>query len=453
MALRAGRWAGVIVGLAAGGILAVWLIAAGPSPDRNADAGPPPALSVIEVQPVDFRAVARGHGTVRAAQTWRATASVAGRIVERHPELASGNILPAGTRLLAQDPTRYRLAIQEAEAELASIRAEERQLERETESLRKQLAMERERLALTERELERIREAADAGNIARSEQDRQLGTTVARRQAVAQLENELALLPGRRQGLQARRDQAQARLERAREDLADTRFEAPFDLRISEVAVERHDHATPGQLIFRADSIENAEVEAHLPLARLRPLAARILDSGGGALDLRQLRERTPLEALDARIALAGDNAVHWKGRVTRVASGLDPATRTVRVVITVDEPYANARPPDRPALQPGTYVRVRLGTPGAEPRLVVPATAVHDGAVYLADGDDRLRRRPVTVAFEQDDLAVITDGLAAGDRVIVDDPVPAVDGMAIAPQRDEGLEAEIRRRAGGTEG
>jgi multidrug efflux pump subunit AcrA (membrane-fusion protein) len=68
------------------------------------------------------------------------------------------------------------------------------------------------------------------------------------------------------------------------------------------------------------------------------------------------------------------------------VASGLDPVTRTARVVVTVDAPYRGADPPARPVLQRDMYVRVRLSADSPEPLLVVPASAVHQGEVYLVD-------------------------------------------------------------------
>jgi hypothetical protein len=62
----------------------------------------------------------------------------------------------------------------------------------------------------------------------------------------------------------------------------------------------------------------------------------------------------------------------------------------------------------------------------------------------------DRLRRRRVAVGFEQRDLAVIREGLVPGDLVIVDDPVPALSGMRLAPRRDEDLALVLKRMARG---
>ncbi len=310
--------------------------------------------------------------------------------------------------------------------------------------------MARERLALSEKELKRAEALAESDRISRSRRDEQRRATIAQRKTVAELKNELSLIPSRRKQLAARRKQAKAQFDQAHEDLEDTRFEAPYDLRVSDVDVEMHDRVSAGEVLFRADSVEAAEVEAHIPLPMLRRVIGAVAQSSQSPQRLN-IHERVDFSRMDAAVVLAGVRDVRWSGRVTRIASGLDPATRTVRVVITVDEPYTKANPPEQPALQPGMYVRVRLQAPSPEPRLVVPASAVHAGEVYRVTKENTLARQPVEVAFEQDDLAVIAKGLSPGDRIIVDDPVPAIEGMTVSPRQDEDLQTDLRARARGS--
>lgn len=438
-----------LAGLVAGLILVVLFVVTGRGPGHDETASRVPTLGVIEVRALDFRLEARGHGVARPAETWQATANVPGRVVERHPGLESGTLLPKGTLLLALDPSRYELAIAEAEAELSSLSAEQEQLDREEANTRRLLELERERLELAEQELERIERLVSTGSVSRSRHDEQRRATVAQRQAVASLENTLALVPSRRDRLQAQKERTSTRLDQARQDLADTRFEAPYDLRLGGVEVEMHQHAAAGQRLFEADSLEAAEVEAHVPISMLRRLMGSVAmaDRADDALDIS---ERLDFSAIRAKVELVGAEGVEWPARVTRVASGLDPGTRAARVVVTVDDPYRNALPPDRPPLQRDMYVRVRLSAKSPEALLVVPAVAVHQGEVYLVDENDRLERRPISVAFEQHDLAVIREGLSPGDRVIVDDLVPALDGMEVTPRRNEVMEERLRTLARG---
>ncbi|MDI5922259.1 efflux RND transporter periplasmic adaptor subunit [Halomonas sp. LR5S13] len=444
---RLGRGLAVLIGVVMGVALLVVFVANRQAPERQEAAASATPVRIVEVRPLDVRLEARGHGVARPAETWQATANVAGRVVERHPELESGTLLPEGTLLVALDPSRYELAIAEAEAELASLAGELAQLEAEEENTRRLLELEQQALALAEQELGRIERLAASGSVSSSRRDEQRRSTLGQRQAVASLENSLALLPARREVLEAQRERAAVRLAHARQDLADTRFEAPYDLRLAEVEVELHQFVGTGQRLFQAESLAAAEVEAHIPIAMMRRLMAAILpdEPVGQGLDLD---ERMDFSAVQAELFLAGAEGVGWSGELVRVASGLDPATRTVRVVVRVDHPYRDARPPDRPPLQRDMYVRTRLSAPSPEPRLVIPASAVHQGEVWLVDAEARLERRAVSVAFELGNLAVIATGLAPGERVVVDDLPAAIAGMALAPRRDEALETRIAEQA-----
>lgn len=430
---RLGRFLAVVIGLAIGAALLVFFVVNRQAPEHSDSPPAPKVVAVIEVQPLALRLEARGHGVARPAETWQAVANVSGRVVERHPHLESGTLLREGTLLLTLDPSRYELAIAEAEAELA-------QLEVEEINTRRLLDLERQALDLAEQELSRIERVAATGAVSTSQRDAQRRSTVGQRQAVATLENTLFLLP-------AKRERASVRLAQARRDLADTRFEAPYDLRLGEVDVEFHQFVGAGQRLFEADSLAAAEVEARLPFSMVRRLLGNVapVELEPGTLDLS---ERIDLDSIDAELELVGAPGVSWKGRVVRVASGLDPATRAVRVVVRVEEPWRDARPPDHPPLQRDMYTRVRLSAPSPVAQLVVPASALHQGEIYLADEHDRLVRRPVSVVFNQGDLAVIESGLTPGERVIVDDLQPALAGMTLAPRRDEALEARLTARA-----
>ena len=467
----------ILLGLGGGIALAAFLIIHAQSPQHTDQSATAPTLTVIELQPTALRIEARGLGTARAAERWQAIANVAGRVVERHPDLESGNLLPAGTLLLALDPSRYNLAIAEAEAERERLAADLAQLEVEADSTRRLLALEQERLELTEQELARIAQLAKTGSASRSQLDEQRRASVAQRRAVATLENELSLIPSRRQQLAAQQARAAVLLAQAKQDLADTRFEAPYALRLSEVEVELHQYIASGQGLFSADSLAAAEVEAQIPLGMLRRLLGSVATVAAAPNtpipEAQRLDERMDFSAVTAEVRLVGDAQVRWPAELTRVASGLDPVTRSARVVVRVAHPYRDARPPDRPPLQPGMLTQVILSAASPEPRLVVPAAAVHPAAgvdaqadgepllagsdadhrqrlVYRLDADDRLRHTPVEVAFEQGGLAVIAAGLAPGDRLIVDDPLPAIDGMAAIPRPDPALEARLKEEAQG---
>lgn len=438
--------AGLIVGIA---VLAL-LVFFAEEPERSEANSRPLHLNVIDVQSMPFVLSARGFGLARPVQTWQAVANVAGRVVERHPQLNSGTLLPAGTLLLALDPSRYELAIAETKAELASLEAEQAQLEVEVQNTRHLLQLESERLQLSESELERIERLLKTGAVSRSQFDDQRRATLAQRQQVQSLENQLSVLPSKQQYLEAQIQRVNTRLEQGREDLADTRFTAPYDLRVRDVDVEEYQFASQGQSLFLADNIEQAEIEAQVPLAMLRRLMTAVLVPVDPQEPVLDITERMDFSAIQSEVKLTGFPSVSWPATVTRVASGLDPATRSGRVIVKVDEPYSMTRVSERPALQRDMHVQVTFSADSPQPLLAIPSSAVHQGEVYLLDNDHLLQRRPVTVAFEQNGLAVIAEGLSPGEQLIVDDPAPAVTGTRVVPHRDEALEQRLRELAQG---
>lgn len=448
------RWKNtLIVGLTLVAGIAFVMVMANlrPGPGESEDTAEVRDVRVIPVTPMPLRVETRGYGNVRAARRWQAVARVGGRITERHPDLESGNLISEGTELLRIDPTRYRLAIAGAEADLASARSSRRELEQKAANTRLLLELEKERLTLAETELDRVRNLAERDAVSRTRLDEQRRLTLQQRQSVQSLENELALFPSQRDKLEASIARAESALEQAEQDLEDTRFIAPFDLRIHEAGTEKHEEVRAGQTLFSADSIATAEATIQIPVAQLRRLLGHLPETPRvtSTEDMADLHRRIDLGRIDARLSLAGDPDTTWEASVTRVASGLDPGTRTVQVVLSVEEPYRNANPPEQPPLVRDMYVRGSLALPTADDVIVVPAAAVHEDTVYLADEDDRLERREVSVAWTQNDLAVIRDGLKPGDKLILDDVVPAIDGTPLNPKRDDDALEAIRRQAG----
>lgn len=405
--------------------------------EAQAEATP---VQIMEVTLQDFRTEARGYGQVLPASSWNAVANVGGRVIWKHPELESGNLIPEGTRLVQIDPTRYELAEASARADLAGIEAELRQLDQEESNTSELLKLEERRLDLARRELDRAKTLTERGALSETRYDEQQRATLQQEQAVQSLRNQLNLIPVRRDTLEARRARTESALAGAREDLEDTRFEAPWDLRVHQADIDTGQHVSPGQALFIADDITRAEATVQLEVAELRRVLSQLSDDrlpepGAGTTNsFTDFHDQLPLGDLHIRVTPTNVPDTHWPGELTRVTSSLDPATRTVQAVITVEEPYRNANPPARPPLVRNMFVQASISANSPEPVVVIPASAVHQGVVYLVDEDDRLQRRKVTVAWQQEDLAIISEGLKPGERLVLDDLVPAIDGSLLTP-------------------
>ena len=90
-------------------------------------------------------------------------------------------------------------------------------------------------------------------------------------------------------------------------------------------------------------------------------------------------------------------------------------------------------------------FVEVEIRGQPRDGVIVIPRVATHRGpngdpVVYLAGADDRLAFRPREPGPTQDDLMVVQSGLEAGDRVIVTDLIPAIEGMLLSATVDTAL-------------
>jgi RND family efflux transporter MFP subunit len=418
------------------GVLVLVLMAGGRKPPVQAESETPAKLvRTLKVQQVDLVPVAEGYGTVKPAQLWTAVAEVSGRIVELHPRLRDGEILPAGTQLLRIDPVDYELNLAQAEAELAELDVEQTNAEAS-------LKIEQRNLKIAQREFERISKLAKKGTASQSNLDDAERTLLSNRNAVQNIRNTLALLPTKRKVLVAKKTQAER-------DLQNTRIVAPFNLRVANMQIETDQFVSTGQSLLEGDSVDRVEVLAQFPLASLRRLFIGRddihLSTEALGENLQRLVELDPLIRLDM-----GTTQAEWHGEFVRFSDNVDPQTRTMGVVVAVDKPFEKVKPGVRPPLSKGMFVQVLLRGRHQPGRLVVPRAAIRDGQIYRVEKEQRLQRQAVELLFSQGSISVVDKGLNPGDEIVISDLVPAVDGMPLKPERDENLEAEVAAAARG---
>ena len=73
---------------------------------------------------------------------------------------------------------------------------------------------------------------------------------------------------------------------------------------------------------------------------------------------------------------------------------------------------------------------------------------ALHDGRLYTVTAEQRLAIRPVEVKLMQPEYAVITGGVSGGERVVVSDLLPAIDGMLLQTVDDDTVQQRLQRLA-----
>ncbi len=390
-------------------------------------------------------------GTVEPATVWQALAQVDGQVEWVNPQLQRGSIIEEGALLLRIDPTDYRLALAQAEAATATARAQLEELDAKAANTRASQAIEEEALRLGEKELQRKRGLLGQGTVSRSEFELEQRNVLALRQSVQAQRNTLNLIPAERQLLDAELARSNVQREQALRDLARTEIRTPLTGRVSVAEVDAGEFVRRGEILAELDGTDQAEIPVQVPITQLRELL-----HGAEELDVSTLiaRRNLPQQLFSAQVQLeVGDGPrITWAGRVDRILGELDTRTRTVGIVVVVDRPYDRIQPGVRPPLVKGLFVEVELRGLPRDDLVLVPRDAVQDGAVYALSGENRLERRPVQTGLQLGGYAGIVAGIEQGERVVISDLVPAIDGMLIEPVDDpaslEHLIAEARGKA-----
>jgi len=186
---------------------------------------------------------------------------------------------------------------------------------------------------------------------------------------------------------------ARARLAAANDQLEDTRVRAPFDGIVSERQVDAGDVVQVGAALFTIVDPRSLRLEASVP-----------------AEQLGRLQAGTPVEftvnGVDRRI----------NGRIERINPVVDPATRQVRIYVTIPNPSQ--------ALAAGLFAEGRVAT-DTKRAVAVPVTAVDSRGT--SPTLHLLKRGEVTevpvrlgVRDEAAELVEVLSGAAAGDTVLL---------------------------------
>ncbi|WP_231744066.1 efflux RND transporter periplasmic adaptor subunit [Stieleria neptunia] len=448
---RAGRRLLLVPPLLVGVAIAVWIVGNRPQPEREVADEASRMLRIIEVPVVDVLPQVVGYGTATPGKTWQAVAQVDGQIVEVHPELESGSFVSKNQLLLKIDPTEYQYAVAQLEAEILQAKALIEELTRTEENLQASLKIEREALSVTQREMERSEQLLARDAISQTDVDAQQRSVLTQQQRLQEQTSALNLLPARKLSQQANLELKQAQLAQAQLDLKHTEIRAPFDCRLGTVTLDVDQYVGTGQSLFEAYSNDLVEVEAQTPMREVRRLIRN--PTGRAALEEITMQRVRDIFDVQAIVEMAStDIPARWSARFMRVRESLDPQTRSLSMVVGVDDPYEQVVPGVRPPLLQGTYCRVTFTGQAWPGQVIVPRHALHDGHVYVLDGEQRLRRQLVEVEFQQGEFAVISSGLVGGETLVVSDPRPAIAGMLVEPVTDHPLRERLIAGARGTD-
>jgi RND family efflux transporter MFP subunit len=231
------------------------------------------------------------------------------------------------------------------------------------------------------------------------------------------LENQMALTGPKREQLLAQRDMCRVMLQKADLDLEKTRIKAPFDGWVLEKAVEAGQHVAAGQHLGTVYLDGALEIEVRIPVKELKWLP--------GALD--------PDHPVEAEIAFNSDGSIHtWQGRMIRMKAQMEKRTRTMPVIIGIEDPPVRGGETAGMRLTPGMFVRVQIQGKEIDRAYVLPRHVVHPGDVVYTVNDQRLKMKPVRVLHTHQETVIITEGLSDGERIVTSPLSSPMEGMLL---------------------
>ena len=315
------------------------------------------------------------------------SAQVSGEIVATSPALVTGGSFKKGETLAHIDPRPFRSALNQAQADRQALQAD---------------------LEFAEKQLQRDQKLTASG--AKSERQRD-ETLNQRDRTKAQIAGLDALIS--------------ARLI----DLERTAIIAPFDGRVLTDLVDEGSVVRPGVEIARVYATDIFEI--------IVPFSDREAALIPGLWDT----ERRQTVRATATLPFRG-RLYRWDGYVDRVEAGIDPATRTIDVIVRVAEP---TRPGylidadtqgiigDPPPMLIGTYADIEIDGVSLSYALIPRSGLKNGNSVWLVKNDKTLKVISVEVIQDQESMVAIrSSGLEAGAKIVVSSLAFATDGLEV---------------------
>ena len=321
-------------------------------------AGPPaPLVTVVQAGAHDVPRYLDEIGKNGAYESVNVTPQVGGRIVERR--FQDGENLKKGQLLFVIDPRPYKAQLDSAQATLAQNKAA---------------------LELAKIQFSRDQEIINTRAISRQDYD-------TKKNAV--------------DVSQAQVQAAEAALETARLNLEYCYIHSPIDGRA-------------GARLVDVGNVVQANAGSLLSIQRVDPIYANFTIT---ERDLPDVQRQMAHGGLKAQVRLPSDQENLAKvGRVEFLDNSVQNGSGTVNLRATISNPDHH--------FWPGQFVDVKLVLTMEKGAVLIPNQAAQISQqgpfVYVVKSDDTAELRPVKLGQRQGDDVVVTQGLAANERVVL---------------------------------
>jgi membrane fusion protein (multidrug efflux system) len=133
----------------------------------------------------------------------------------------------------------------------------------------------------------------------------------------------------------------------------------------------------------------------------------------------------------DVQLLLADDSVFPYKGKISVMERAVDPTTGTIIVQSKFPNPQN--------LIRPGQFGRVRVLLDERENTVTIPQKAVQElqgvQTVLVVDDNNKTELRTVALGERVGANFVVSDGLKAGERIVVEGLQKVRPGMIVSPQ------------------
>ena len=381
--------------------------------------------------------LAVGFGKVVPKVEWKAISEVTGQIVYRHPDLEKGQVIPAGTEVLKIDPLDYELKLIQAEADLKSSQTSLAKLNQEEDNLNQTLKIEKNRLVISNKELQRKQDLRKKGLTSQSDVDLQQQSALSQQKLVLDIANQITLMPDEKRVAEAVIKVNVSKVKEAQRSLDKTTITLPRAMRIAQVDIEQNQVVNLQQEMFVAHGINIMEVEAQLSIHDMQTLASSFTQFPRDAAGIP-----TPDQApIKASVQLnSGSLNLSWPAKVARISETVDENQATAGIILEITQDYSQLQPDSATPLVNGMFVKAEIEGV-ANLSWVLPERALHGDKIYLMDDNSRLQMVNVEVLYRRDNQVVVNGELQTGDKLILNDLLPAIEGMLLKESNSQKAE------------
>lgn len=373
---------------------------------------------LVDIQQVDYAAlspVLTLYGRLEAPQTANLRAAINADVATVH--VFDGQTVSEGQILVELDPREAQLAVDQAQAELAlidaQIEAEQSQLKR-NEAL---LATQQQLVDLAQAAVSRAEKLQQSQLSSQALLDESISLQAQQSLNLKQLQFDIQDHPIRLAQLQANRQQAQARLDRAQLDLTRTNIHAPFAGRVSSRPIAQGDRVQSGDLLVTVYDLQQFELRAPIPqryLADIYPVLENADQTLTATADISGQTYRFELQRLG--------------GEVDSNVAGRDGLFRLIG---------------DPGILAAGQFISVELTLPVRQNTIAIPYSALYGLDRVYQVRDNQLEAVQVNKIGDYPDkdgksrLLIQSDALQQGDQIITTQLPNAINGLAVSIRDD----------------